>query len=178
MLDLLVLDLVNKKLTTNQIVLTIGYDIENLTNPDIASKYKGEVTIDFYGRQAPKHAHGTANLTHHTSSHQLIEKAVLQLFDRIINPDLLVRRVNISANRILPDHQVSHQQRYEQLDLFSSEKITRQVDEQSLEKEKNLQKAILDIKKKYGKSSVMKGMNLEEGATTLDRNEQIGGHKA
>ena len=178
MLDLLVLDLVNKKLTTNQIVLTIGYDIENLTNPDIASKYKGEVTMDFYGRQAPKHAHGTANLTHHTSSHQLIEKAVLQLFDRIINPDLLVRRVNISANRILPEHQVSHQQRYEQLDLFSSEKPTRQVDEQSLEKEKNLQKAILDIKKKYGKSSVMKGMNLEEGATTLDRNEQIGGHKA
>ena len=101
-----------------------------------------------------------------------------ELFDRIINPDLLVRRVNISANRILPEHQVSHQQRYEQLDLFSSEKPTKQVDEQSLEKEKNLQKAILDIKKKYGKSSVMKGMNLEEGATTLDRNEQIGGHKA
>ena len=178
MLDLLVLDLVDKKLTTNQIVLTVGYDIENLTNPEIASKYKGEITMDFYGRQAPKHAHGTANLTHHTASHQIIEKAVLQLFDRIINPDLLVRRVNISANRILAQNKVQHQQRYEQLDLFSSEQPQKQVDAQSLEKEKNLQKAILDIKKKYGKSSVMKGMNLEEGATTLDRNAQIGGHKA
>ena len=178
MIDLLVLDLVDKHLVTNQIVLTIGYDIENLTNPEISEQYQGEITVDFYGRKAPKHAHGTANLNRHTSSTKLIMEAVLALFDRIVDPSLLVRRVNVSANHVLYEHQVVNKQYHEQLNLFENYEEKKQVDDSFLEKEKNLQKAILDIKKKYGKSAVLKGMNLQEGATTKDRNEQIGGHKA
>ena len=178
MIDLLVLDLVDKNLVTNQIVLTIGYDIENLSNSQISENYQGEITTDFYGRKAPKHAHGTINLNQHTSSTKLIMKEALKLFDRIINPNLLVRRVNISFNHILYEYQVTNQLHYEQLDLFTNYNDEKQVDQEFLDKEKNLQKAILSIKKKYGKSSVLKGMNLQEGATTKDRNNQIGGHKA
>lgn len=178
MIDLLVLDLVDKHVVTNQIVLTVGYDIENLTNPDISEQYQGEITVDFYGRKAPKHAHGTANLSRHTSSTKLIMEAVLALFDRIVDPNLLVRRVNVSANHIMYEHQVVNKQYHEQLNLFENYEEKKQVDDTFLQKEKNLQKAILDIKKKYGKSAVLKGMNLQEGATTKDRNEQIGGHKA
>lgn len=178
MIDLLVLDLVDKHVVTNQIVLTVGYDIENLTNPDISEQYQGEITVDFYGRKAPKHAHGTANLSRHTSSTKLIMEAVLALFDRIVDPNLLVRRVNVSANHIMYEHQAVNKQYHEQLNLFENYEEKKQVDDTFLQKEKNLQKAILDIKKKYGKSAVLKGMNLQEGATTKDRNEQIGGHKA
>ena len=181
MTDLLVLDLVDKKLVTDQMVLTIGYDIENLTNPAIRNKYHGEVTTDHYGRQIPKHAHGTINLPCQTSSTKIIMKAMEELFDRIINRDLLVRRINIVAARVVPESEVSDKQTFEQLDLFTDYTALEKKKEQEKkeqEKEKKLQQAVLDIKKKYGKNAVLKGMNFEEGATTRERNGQIGGHKA
>ena len=181
MTDLLVLDLVDKKLVTDQMVLTIGYDIDNLTNPDIRNKYHGEVTTDHYGRQIPKHAHGTINLPCQTSSTKIIMKAVEELFDRIINWDLLVRRVNIVASRVIPECDVREQAEFEQLDLFTDYTALekeREEEKKELEKEKKLQHAVLDIQKKFGKNAVLKGMNFEEGAMTRERNGQIGGHKA
>lgn len=181
MTDLLVLDLVDKGLVTDQMVLTIGYDIENLTNPEISKEYKGEVTIDHYGRKIPKHAHGTIHLGRQTSSTKLILDAVMDLYDRIVDKKLLIRRVNVTANHVVDESTVTKEDSYEQLNLFTDYDAIqkqRQEEEQVLEKEKNIQKAILDIKKKYGKNAVLKGMNLQEGAMTLQRNEQIGGHKA
>ena len=179
MIDLLVLDLVDKRLVTDQIVLTVGYDIDNLTSGNV--EYSGDITVDFYGRKVPKHAHGTVNIGYHTSSTKVIMENVLKLYDRIVNKKLLVRRVNLSANHIVDESIVSKQIAYDQLSLFvdyDSLEKKQQKESINLEKEKNLQKAIIDIKKKFGKNSVLKGMNLEEGATTKDRNEQIGGHKA
>lgn len=181
MTDLLVLDLVDKGLVTDQIVLTVGYDIENLTDAKRKSSYKGQVTTDYYGRKVPKHAHGTANLHRHTSSTQLIITAVMELYDRIVDENLLVRRINISANHIAPETSVAKKEEFRQLDLFTDyDKLEqRQAEEEAnLEREKNMQKALLDIKKKFGKNAVLKGMNFEEGATAKDRNAQIGGHKA
>ncbi|MDD5854506.1 MAG: DNA methylase [Lachnospiraceae bacterium] len=181
MTDLLVLDLVDKKLVTDQMVLTVGYDIESLTNPEIRRKYHGEVTTDRYGRHVPKHAHGTANLSCQTSSTKLIMKAVEELYDRIINPDLLVRRITVVASRVVPESEADQKEVFEQLDLFTDYQALEQEREQEkkeLDKEKRIQKAILDIQKKYGKNAVLKGMNFEEGATTRERNGQIGGHKA
>jgi len=181
MTDLLVLDLVDKGLMTDQLVLTVGYDISNLTDPEIRKKYNGEIKTDYYGRQTPKHAHGTVNLKKMTSSTKLIIEAVMGLFDEIVNPILLVRRVNIGANHITDEKLVSNQETYEQLDLFTDyeKKIADEKEEaEALEKEKKLQHAILDIKKKFGKNAILKGMNLEDGATTKERNNQIGGHKA
>ena len=180
MTDLLVLDLVDKKLVTDQMVLTVGYDIESLTNPEIRRKYHGEVTTDRYGRHVPKHAHGTANLSCQTSSTKLIMKAVEELYDRIINPDLLVRRITVVASRVVPESEAEQKEVFEQLDLFTDYQALEQEREQEkkeLDKEKRIQKAILDIQKKYGKNAVLKGMNFEEGATR-ERNGQIGGHKA
>ena len=181
MTDLLVLDMVDKKLVTDQMVLTIGYDIENLMDPVIRSKYHGEVTTDRYGRQVPKHAHGTVNLPCQTSSTKIIMKAVEELFDRIINWDLLVRRINITASRVIPERDVVENTAYGQLDWFtdySALEQQREQEEQEIKKEKKMQQAVLDIKKKFGKNAVLKGMNFEEGATARDRNRQIGGHKA
>ena len=181
MTDLLVLDLVDKKLVTDQMVLTIGYDIDNLTDPAIRSKYHGEVTTDHYGRQIPKHAHGTINLPHQTSSTKMIMKAVEELYDRIINWDLLVRRVNIVAARVVPERDVVEKQSFEQLTLFtdySALEEEREQEKKEREKEKKIQHAVLDIQKKFGKNAVLKGMNFEEGAMTRERNGQIGGHKA
>lgn len=181
MTDLLVLDLVDKKLVTDQMVLTIGYDIDNLTDSSIRNKYHGEVTTDHYGRQVPKHAHGTINLPCLTSSTKIIMKAVEELFDRIINRDLLVRRVNIVAAKVVPESEVSDMQTFEQLDLFTDYaalEMEREQEQKELEKEKKIQHAVLDIQKKFGKNSVLKGMNFEEGAMTRERNNQIGGHKA
>ncbi len=177
MTDLLVLDLVEKGLVTNQLVLTVGYDIENLTDPRKCSAYKGEITTDHYGRKIPKHAHGTANLTRRTSSTRLITEAVMELFDRIVDPNLLVRRINIVACNILPESAVVSDREFQQLDLFSDTK-TQEAEDAALEREKRRQKAVLTIRKKYGKNAILKGMNLEEGATAKDRNAQIGGHKA
>ena len=181
MTDLLVLDLVEKHLVTDQLVLTVGYDIENLTDPKISRYYTGPVTTDHYGRQIPKHAHGTVNLDRQTSSTRIIVEAMLGLFDRIVDKKLLVRRVNVSANRVVSESSVDTSAPMEQLDLFTDyEELERKqkAEQAALEREKKAQKAIIELRKKYGKNAVLKGMNLQEGATTKDRNEQVGGHKA
>lgn len=181
MTDLLVLDLVEKHLVTDQLVLTVGYDIENLTDPKISKYYTGPVTTDHYGRQIPKHAHGTVNLDRQTSSTRIIVEAMLGLFDRIVDKKLLVRRVNISANRVVSESSVDTSAPMEQMDLFTDyEELERKqkAEQAALEREKKAQKAIIELRKKYGKNAVLKGMNLQEGATTKDRNEQVGGHKA
>lgn len=181
MTDLLVLDLVDKNLVTDQIVLTVGYDIENLKNPKRRSSYKGSVTNDHYGRKIPKHAHGSINLARQTSSSRLITEAVIKLYDEIVNPALLIRRLNISANHVVSENAVSKAESIEQLDLFTDYvALQKQRDEENaaLESEKKMQQAVLSIKKKFGKNAILKGMNLQEGATAKGRNEQIGGHKA
>lgn len=182
MLDLLALELVEKRLVTPQIVLDIGYDVECLTNPTIARKYKGPVTVDFYGRRVPKPAHGSVNIGRQTSSAMLIIKSALELFDKIVNPDLLVRRVNVTACNTV-DEKIAKNSAHggEQIDLFTdvsalSEAVKKE--EKALERERKNQEAILKLQKRYGKNAVLKGMNLEEGATTKERNGQIGGHKA
>ena len=176
MTELLTLDLVEKKLVTNQIVLTVGYDIENLTNPYISNLYNGEITIDRYGRKIPKHAHGTINLDHKTSSTKIIMEATMKLYERIMNKKLLVRRINITANNIVDEETAKQENPFEQIDLFTNyqEKADKRKEEHT---EKELQKAMIDIKKKYGKNAILKGMNLQEGGTTIERNGQIGGHK-
>ncbi|MFL0267923.1 DNA methylase [Candidatus Clostridium radicumherbarum] len=181
MTDLLVLDLVDKRLKTDQLVLTVGYDIENLTNPKIKKSYHGPTTTDHYGRNVPKSAHGTTNLDKSTSSTKLIMDAVTELFERIVDKNLLVRRVNITANHVVDEAIVQEKNNFEQLDLFTdykTVKVKKEEEEAELAREKRMQKAMIQIKNKYGKNAVLKGMNLEEGATTLDRNKQIGGHKA
>ena len=180
MAELVSLDLVEKGLVTNQIVLTVGYDIENLTNDTIKSTYKGEIITDHYGRQVPKYAHGTTNLTRQTSSAKLIVEATMELFDKIVNKSLLVRRITIAVCKLAKESDVK-EKAPEQLDLFIDyEELEkkRQREEEILEKENRMQQAVLDIKKKYGKNAILKGMNLEDGATAKDRNSQIGGHKA
>lgn len=182
MTDLLVLDLVDKKLLTDQIVLTIGYDIENLTDSRIRSLYRGEITRDGYGRKIPKAAHGTTNLREHTSSTKIVTDAIMELFERIIDKNLLVRRVNISANRLV-DESFEKNDNIKQLNLFTDFEIEDiedkdEMEEIEIERERRIQETILELKKKYGKNAVLKGLNLEDGATTLDRNKQIGGHKA
>ena len=176
MVDRLVLDLVNKGVVTNQLVLTIGYDKESLTNPEV--RYTGEVVRDAYGREIPKHAHGTANLEGYSSSSKEIAEAVLQLYDRIVNQELLVRRVTIAACHVIAQDAVKKEPK--QLDLFTdaeeSEKQRKKAE--ARRKEKQLQKAILQIQKKYGKNAVLKGTNLLEGATMKERNNQVGGHRA
>lgn len=185
MTDLLVLDLVEKRQLTDQIVLTVGYDIENLTDATRRKNYTGKVTIDHYGRKVPKHAHGTVNLDRQTSSTKLIMDAVMDLYDRIVDKDLLVRRVNIVANRLVDEDCVKENVSYEQLNLFTSYGVDAKKEEakekalnETLSKERKLQEAMLKVKKKYGKNAMLKGMNLQEGAMTIERNNQIGGHKA
>ena len=181
MTDLLVLDLVDKRLVTDQLVLTVGYDIENLTNPKIKQTYHGPIITDRYGRSLPKSAHGTANLGRQTSSTKLIVDAVTELFERIVDKNLLIRRFSLTANRVVDEGTVQKADSFEQLDLFTDYAAVqekREEEEAELAREKKMQKAMLEIKKKYGKNAVIKGMNLEEGATTLNRNKQIGGHKA
>ena len=179
MADLLVLDLVEKGFTTNQIVLTIGYDVENLTDTRVSSKYKGDIVCDRYGRRIPKHSHSTINLSKHTSSSQRILGAVGELYDRIVNPLLLIRRITVVANNILDEGSIPENEMYEQLDFFSEfddEKM--KLEQKQEKKEKSLQRAMISVKNKFGKNAILKGMNLEEGATAKERNSQIGGHKA
>ena len=175
MTDCLTLDLVEKGLATNQLVLTVGYDIENLTNPEIAKTYAGPVVTDHYGRKVPKHGHGTVNLEEYTASTRTITQAMMELYDRVADPRLLVRRITIVACRVLPEKRC--QKECEQLDFFS-DPAQKQREQQKLEKEKRRQKAVIGIKRKYGKNAILKGMNLQEGATARDRNNQVGGHKA
>ncbi|MCM1299996.1 MAG: DNA methylase [Firmicutes bacterium] len=180
MADLLALDLVEKGLVTDQIVLSVGYDTENLADPDIKSRYQGEITADSYGRQIPKPAHGSINLEFFTCSSKMITEAVTELYERIADPILTVRRMYITANHVTAEDSIDPEPP-KQLDLFSDPLEQEQNEknrQQELEKERSLQKTVVGIKKKYGKNSVLKGMNLEEGATTVERNGQVGGHKA
>ena len=173
MTDLLVLDLVDKHLMTKQIVLTIGYDISNLDNNNL--NYNGEITIDRYGRSVPKHAHGTINLKEYTSSTKEILEASIELYERIINKDLLVRRITIVANNVKSENEILKEKQNEQINLFNNLDDELKKEEHRL-KENKLQHAIIDIKKKYGKNSILKAMNFEEAGTTIQRNAQIGGH--
>jgi len=173
---LLVLDMVEKKLVTNQMVLGIGYDLENLRDPVRRQMYQGPVFLDHYGRSIPAHAHGSINLAQWTSSTKLITDAVIKLFEQIADKNLLVRRVNISASKVKSIDTVSADE-YIQLDLFANyEKQMQEAIEQ--EREKRRQQAELLIKKKYGKNAILRGMNLKKAGTTIERNGQIGGHKA
>ncbi len=177
MADMLSMRLVSKKVVSDQLVLTIGYDIENLTRKEIREKYQGEITKDFYGRQIPRHAHGTISLHKHTASSSRITGAAMELFERIINPQLLVRRINISANHILHEDVLPQQDTYEQLDFFT-DPSQKEAEERSLEREKSLQMTMLSIKHRFGKNAILKARNYQEGATARVRNERIGGHKA
>ena len=179
MADNLALDLVNKKFLTKQLVLTINYDIENLTNPDIFNKYFGEITLDSYGRKIPKHSHGTFNLEHYTSSSSIIMESFVNLFDKISNPILLIRKLNLTVSKLICEDKVQTNKKVEQINLFTDYKKkeieeAKQKDDEN--KEKEIQKVILQIKNKYGKNAILKGMNLTEGATAIERNKQIGGH--
>ena len=174
MADLLVLDLVDKGLLTDQVTLTVGYDIENLTDPTRRAAYRGAVTTDHYGRKVPKHAHGTVNFPAANSSTHQITDAFTSLFDRIADPALLVRRLTLTANHLLPETSAMQRCEFQQLDLFAPPEGTEKED---LAREKRRQKAVIGIKKKYGKNAIVRGMNLQEGATAMDRNRQIGGHR-
>ena len=175
MAEQLTLDLVEKELVTRQLTLTIGYDIENLTRPGI--HYTGPVVTDHYGRKIPKHSHGTVNLERRMSSSRRIMEAVTELFDRIADPNLLVRRLSLSANFLEREDAIAPGAEFQQLDLFVDIQAQQREDE-ALEREKRRQRAMLGIKKKYGKNAIFRGMDLREGATTMARNGQIGGHKA
>ena len=180
MADILSLDLVAKKLVTNQLIVTVGYDIDNLINPILRDKYKGEITTDHYGRSIPKHSHGTINLDHYTSSSKVIMEKMLELYERIVNKDLLIRRINIVANNVIDEKKANDTPKFEQFDLFTNyqeQEEKRKKQKQEEQEENKLQNVLLTIKSKYGKNAILKGMNLEEGGTTIDRNGQIGGHK-
>lgn len=181
MADLLAYDLVEKNLLTDQIVLDVGYDVENLTDPVRRRQYRGAVTVDRYGRRIPNHAHGTGNIGERTSSTKKITEVVLALYDRIIDRNLLVRRVTITAAHLIPEEQAKKEEHFEQMDLFTDYGLLekqKEADQRELEKERKTQKMVLEIKKRFGKNAVLKGMNLQEGATAAERNRQIGGHRA
>ena len=181
MTDTMALMLLDKKLLTDQVVLTVGYDIENLRDPARREAYRGEITTDFYGRQVPKHAHGSENLGRYTSSVRLMTDAMLRIYDRIVDPHLLIRRLSVVANHVIPEGTEPKEVSYEQFDLFTDQSVVekqRSEEEQSLDRERKAQEAFLNIKKKYGKNAILKGTNFREGATGIERNAQIGGHKA
>ena len=222
MMELLALDLVDKGLLTNQIVLTVGYDIENLSDPERRRAYKGEITVDGYGREIPKHAHGTGNLPFSTSSTKLTTDCVLEVFDRVVDESLLTRRISITANNLVLESEYKRESEVasaepEQISMFDmlagggtpqerepasskdnssysergeekprdsvvaesiSGSAANDKSEDALEKEKQVQEAMLKIKKRFGKNAILKGTNLQEGATAKERNAQIGGHKA
>lgn len=182
MTDGLVLDMVDKGLAADQVVLTVGYDIENLSDPARRRAYQGPVKEDWYGRAVPRHAHGTANLGRHTSSASRIMDAMLALYDRIVDRELLARRIYVVANHVISEKDVPREDDgFEQLDLFEDDaerQRRRQEEAEALERERRRQETILSIKKKFGKNAILKGTSLEEGATARERNEQIGGHRA
>lgn len=180
MTDILALDLVEKRIVTDQLILTIAYDVLNLTDPERRQRYTGPIKTDSYGRQAPKDAHGSINLGRHTSSAKIIMEHMLQLFDRITNPDLLVRKITIGANHVLNENDVPAASTQEQPDLFTDYAALekqQQAENAELEKERRLQQALLQIKKQFGKNAVLKAMSLQDGATVKERNQQVGGHK-
>ena len=178
------LNLVQKRLVTDQLVLTVSYDTESLTRPEIRAKYHGEITLNYYGKPVPKHAHGTFNFKKPTSSSRLIMNGATEIFDRHVNPDLLIRRLNLTTNHVKDEVMLNANlstENYEQLDLFTDyealDKLKRE-EKKNLEKERRMQEAQLKIKMRFGKNAILRGLNFEEGATAKDRNKQIGGHKA
>ncbi len=183
MIDSLSLELVEKGLLSNQLVLDVGYDIENLADPHSAARYDGEIITDRYGRKVPKYAHGTANLEEHTSSTRRMTEAMLSLYDRIVDPRLTVRRMTVTAANTLPEQEATAaaHSTAEQLDLFTDYaalEAEREVEREALRKERARQETIIALRKKYGKNAILRGMNYEEGATARERNRTIGGHKA
>ena len=175
------LDLVSKRMVTDQLVLTVGYDAECLTRPEIRDKYHGEITTNHYGKPVPKHAHGTSNFGKPTSSSHMIMEAAAALFDRLVNPDLLIRRLNLCVNHVVPESTLAQQPKQpQQLDLFTDYEALekqRQQEQAQLDKERRLQEAQLKIKHRFGKNAILRGLNYEEGATAKDSTAQIGGHK-
>lgn len=182
MADSMALDLVDKHLVTDQIVVTVGYDIENLTNPSIQSTYNGPITTDGYGRRKPKSVHGSANLGFHNSSSKLITLAVIKIFDQIVSRNLLIRRMNVTANHVVSEDNVRRETHAPiQLNLFTNGESQRRQEAErrmTLSRERRMQQTLLNIKKKFGKNAILKGIDFEEGATTRERNIQIGGHRA
>ena len=183
MTDLLSLDLAKKHLVTDQIVLVVCYDVINLQDPDLKAAYKGPVETDRYGRKTPKSARGTENLSRKTCSTRLMMDAVTRLFDRITDPSLLIRRMYVNVNHVVPEEEAGtgRKETFEQLDLFTDVEALekqREAEEEAIQKEKKIQDALLSIKDRYGKNAVLRGMNLSEGATMRERNGQVGGHKA
>jgi len=179
MTDSLVLDIVDKGLVTDQVDLTIGYDIDNLKS---GREYDGEVKEDRYGRKVPKSAHSTENIGRYTSSTKLIQEAMMRLYTRIVDRDLLVRRMYVVFNHIKYEADIAKETpQGEQLDFFTDytkAKKEKEQEDKALAKEKNIQHAMIDIQKKFGKNAILTGKNLQEGATAIERNKQIGGHKA
>ncbi len=181
MTEALVLDLVDKRLKTDQMTLTVGYDRENLEGPAGEKRCQGEEATDRYGRRVPRHAHGTANLKGMTSSTQIIAEAVLELYDRIVDSGLTLRRVTVTANHLTDETEAKGEEKCEQLDLFTDyEAVEREREAEAvrLSKERRLQEAMLTVKKKYGGNALLKGSSLQESSTARERNRQIGGHKA
>lgn len=179
MADAASLDLIDKRLVTDQIVLTVGYDVESLTNPDIRSKYHGPIRKDHYGRLVPVHAHGTINIGYPTSSGNILIDKVAECYDRIVNPDLLIRRLTLSINHLVREDSIVSEPKVEQLDLFTDYdelRHRRTAEKEALRKERRRQEAVLRIKKMFGKNAILKGLNYKDGATQRDRNRQIGGH--
>lgn len=179
MCDKLVLDMVDKGVATTQITLTIGYDIENLKMP--GASYDGEITVDHYGRAVPKHAHGSFRFSRHTSSSDEIINAAMATFDRIVNKQLLIRRINISVGDLAPEEERSLEGRSEQMDFFTDydkKDEAERIAAAKYDREKQKQNAVINIRKKFGGNAILRGMSFEEGATAIDRNMQIGGHKA
>ena len=187
MTESLVLDMVDKGFVTDQIVLTVSYDIENLTDPVRRAFYKGEIKTDAYGRQIPKHAHGTENFNELTSSTSVIMDGMIRLYKRITDEKLLIRKLSISVNNLVEEKNAKPKEEFTQLSLFddyslgtdiNDSNVKSKKDKDAIEKEKKMQKLMIDVKKKFGKNAILKGMSLQEGATAKDRNNQIGGHKA
>ena len=178
MADTIALDLVDKKLLTDQLTLTIGYDTESLTDRAVRERYQGKITTNRYGKQVPAHAHGTTSMERPTSSGKMLMEKVGELYDRIVNPDLLVRRINLSANHLVHESDSRLSSQAVQLNLFtySEELEKRQKLQEELAKERRRQEAVLQIKKKFGKNAILKGLNFADGATQRERNQQIGGH--
>ena len=181
MADAMALSLFSKQLVADQLVLSINYDTVNLTDPDRRARYTGPVTTDYYGRSVPKHAHGTENLPRQTSSSSMITEAAVRLYERITNPDLLIRRITLVTNHVVPETQVKENAVPAQLDLFTDYEAEAQrykEEQEALNKERRLQAAQLAIKSRFGKNAILRGVSYTEGATAKERNSQIGGHKA
>lgn len=180
MADELVMDMMEKKLVTDRVSLMTGYDVSNLQDPDIRKQYKGPVVPDWYGRPHPKHTGGSRKLAEHTSSARLISDALLAIFDETTSPFLLIRRLNIAADHVIPEKESKEEEKYVQLDLFTDYEALRREEEErkkTLDRERRIQEAVLGLKSRFGKNAVLKGSDLEEGATAIQRHDQIGGHK-